>query len=418
MVDGGLAGAGERRGRWWRSPPVVGAVSVVVVAGVGLGIWSGTGRDSASSGPAGGGWHSVTLPQAAGANSSGLYGVTALPDGTAWAVGYTDTSSSQQHTAVQRWDGQRWVAVPTPRLSGDSGQLNDVSASSADDAWAVGVTAATPAAKGVPGSGYQNGSLIEHWDGTRWTPLAASEQPRLPGPLADLQAVAATGATSAWAVGWDSGKALIEHFDGARWSVSPNPAVLPGKNGSWLLDVAAVSAADVWAVGENAAAPKDSCLIEHWDGGAWKAVACPAPAEARMARLLAVTEISPEDLWAVGYYATGTGSSQIAHPLIEHFDGTGWSTVPTPATTTGSGPAPKYGDQFAAVAGRSATDVYAATPNGVLVHWDGKRWTLSSDRFPGTVYGMAARADGSIWAVGEKSGAFPTPVIAENPSSR
>nr|WP_133995145.1 hypothetical protein [Streptomyces sp. 846.5] len=308
--------------------------------------------------------------------------------------------------------------MPTPRLSGDSNELNDVAASSADDAWAVGVTVTTPEVKGVPGSGYRDTALIEHWDGMRWTALAASEQPRLPGVLADLQGVSVIGATNAWAVGWDAGKALIEHWDGARWSVSPNPGLLPGKSSSWLLDVAAVSAADVWAVGESAVAAKDSCLIEHWDGGSWGSVACPLPADARKARLLAVAEVSPEDLWAVGYFTTGAGSdTQTAHPLTEHFDGTGWSMVPSPRITAGTGPTAGFGDQLSAVAGRSATDVYAATPNGVLVHWDGKSWTPSSDRVSGIVEGMAARAGGSIWAVGQQNGEHPAQVIAENPSS-
>src|SRR5215469_9623700 len=62
----------------------------------------------------------------------------------------------------------------------------------------------------------------------------------------------------------------------ASWKVVKSPHV--GKNGSILRGVAALSAQDVWAVGERDtrdAFPKE--LIEHWDGAAWSVVASPSP---------------------------------------------------------------------------------------------------------------------------------------------
>jgi hypothetical protein len=410
MADGESVVSVGRRARWWRSRPVVGFVSLVAAAGVGLGIWSATREDAAS------GWHSVALPQAVGARDSSLNAVTVLPDGTAWAVGYVDVGSG--HTAVQRWDGHQWAAVPTPGLGGESSEFNGVSASSAEDAWAVGLTSTVPDPNGAPASGYTDSSLIEHWDGARWSALEAAARPRLSSASADLQGVAAISATSAWAVGRDGGTALIEHWDGARWSVSPNPDLNSDKSGGALFGVVAVSPADVWAVGENSVAAKDSCLIEHWDGASWRTVACPVPADEHKARLLAVTEVSPRDLWAVGYYTTGDDPlAQTAHSLVEHFDGVGWSRIPSPRVAVGSGPAGEAADELIAVAGRSADDVYAASPNGEVVHWDGKHWTLSSFRLAGMyVWGMAARAGGSVWVVGSQSGEHPAWLVnVENP---
>jgi len=391
-----------RPARWWRSRPAIGAAALVALAGVGLGVWTAT-RSSDS------GWHAVTIPQAAGAGDSGLDAVTVLPDGTAWAVGYVNIApQNTEHTAVQRWDGHQWTAVPTPALGDQANSFDGVAASSAHDAWAVGSTSTDPAAHGAPVSGYTDSSLIEHWDGTRWTALDVAARPRLSSDSADLEGAAAISSSNAWAVGRVADTALIEHWDGARWSVSPSPDLHSEKNGGVLFRVVAVSAADVWAVGENSAGGRDGCLIEHFDGTTWSVDPCPVPAGERMARLLAIAETSPKDLWAVGYYTTGSSdTSQTAHALIEHFDGATWSVVPSPRVGTGTGLEAQTSDELESVAGRSSGDVYAASPTGVVIHWDGTRWTLTSTRLPGYVNGMAALAGGDIWAVGSQSGDHP-----------
>jgi len=407
MATGESVVAVERRALWWRSRPAIVGASLVAVAGVGLGVWGVT-RSTDS------GWHAVTLRQAAGVGGSGLTAVTVLPDGTAWAVGYVDTlPQHNENTAVQRWDGHQWTAVPTPILGEQSDDFNGVAASSATDAWAVGITSTDPAAHGAPVSSYTDSSLIEHWDGTRWTSLDVAARPRLASSSAILEGVAAISSTNAWAVGRVANTALIEHWDGERWSVSPSPDLHSDKNGGLLFQVVAASATDVWAVGENSAAGRDGCLLEHFDGATWSVATCPAPAGARSARLLSVAEISPRDLWAVGYYTTGSSdTSQTSHALIEHFDGTKWSVVPSPRVAIGSGLAARASDELVAVAGRSADDVYAVSPDSVVIHWDGNHWTLTSTRLPGTVFGMGGSAGGNIWAVGSQNG--PNPVWLAN----
>ena len=49
--------------------------------------------------------------------------------------------------------------------------------------------------------------------------------------------------------------------------------------------------------------------------------------------LRGVAAVSANDIWAVGYSSDpSTGAS---HTLTEHWDGTAWSVVPSPDTTTG-----------------------------------------------------------------------------------
>jgi hypothetical protein len=48
--------------------------------------------------------------------------------------------------------------------------------------------------------------------------------------------------------------------------------------------------------------------------------------------LAGVASASPTSVWAVGGGNTGTG---ITPPLVEHYDGTAWSVIPTSLTTAG-----------------------------------------------------------------------------------
>src|SRR6516165_8662248 len=84
-----------------------------------------------------------------------------------------------------------------------------------------------------------------------------------------LNGVAATSASDAWAVGCthcftSKGKALIEHWNGAAWKQVPSP----GPAGSVLSGVAATSASNAWAVGSYTAGTSGKSLILRWNGTA------------------------------------------------------------------------------------------------------------------------------------------------------
>ena len=86
------------------------------------------------------------------------------------------------------------------------GVLHGVSATSATDAWAVGVG--------------RGGTLILHWNGTAWSRMASPS----PDRRLQLVAVTATSAANAWAVGFNTTptgqpRTLIMHWNGTRWSM-------------------------------------------------------------------------------------------------------------------------------------------------------------------------------------------------------
>jgi len=144
------------------------------------------------------------------------------------------------------------------------------------------------------------------------------------------------------------------------------------------------------------ASPKDSLLIEHWNGKAWTVTQAPAPVGG--SELSAVTAISPTNVWAVGSSVDTTGTTLTWHPLAEHYDGISWSPVvlPTPNEKAQSG--------LVAVSGSSDTDVWAVGSIGhtLIEHYDGTGWTVvPSLRAPGSkLTGVAAISPQDAWAVG------------------
>ena len=139
-------------------------------------------------------------------------------------------------------------------------QLSSVAVVSPNDVWAVGIS--------YDYSVYR--TMVMHWNGTNWRFFASPS----PGSSANfLYSVDAVSATDIWAVGDMVAlnvpvKTLVLHFNGSKWSVVPSPNVPgpnPGSSENRLTGVAAVSANDVWAVGSGS----NGALTMHWDGTAW-----------------------------------------------------------------------------------------------------------------------------------------------------
>lgn len=95
--------------------------------------------------------------------------------------------------------------------------------------------------------------LILHWNGTAWT------RAPIPTIQGDLNAVAATSPTNAWAVG----SAVILHWDGTAWNDVVAPTVTGDVTNEYS-GVAAASLASAWAVDDGG--------VFHWNGTAWQQV--------------------------------------------------------------------------------------------------------------------------------------------------
>ena len=180
-----------------------------------------------------------------------------------------------------------------------------------------------------------------------------------------------------------------------------------------LSSISAVSPTDIWAVGTTTAiqnvnkAVTRFTLAMHYNGTAWSIVKTVNTAEPT--GLSGVTAISANNAWAVGNGFNNvhdTSASVANKAVIEHWNGTAWSIVASPAGLISV-------DRISAA---SATDIWASaeapqqTVGGVPVpvartlHWNGTAWSAlpgptGSD--PNTaVTGLSALPSGEAWAAG------------------
>lgn len=210
-----------------------------------------------------------------------------------------------------------WVVYPSPN-SGQTNLLSGITAVSALDAWAVGYAYDSSAQQLI---------ITQHWDGKNWNTVPSPN----PGTAEicgdafyagdELTGVDAISSNDVWAVGSLCGpgtaKTLSMHWNGNGWTVVPSPNKSPIDD-SELSSVSALSKNDIWAVGDYQVAFQYEwdTLIEHWDGTAWTIVPSPNPIGSQVTYLTGVSAVSSSDVWAVGYSHNG------AKPLIEHWDGT------------------------------------------------------------------------------------------------
>ncbi len=223
--------------------------------------------------------------------------------------GWAVGASVGSGVGIARWDGRRWMAVPGADLGKRRAGLEDAAAAGKDDVWAVGSVSIAAAKAGV---------LVEHWDGVRWTVVPTPDVGQ-----SHLQAVAAISRANVWAVGNQVDNTLIEHWDGERWEVIPNPAAPMGA----LEDIVAVSARDIWAVGDHGRPwpARQRPLIEHWDGTKWRVVSSPVRG---VGSFHSVDVISPGDVWVSG--GLGGNRDLQDRATLVHRKGTKWQAVQPP----------------------------------------------------------------------------------------
>jgi hypothetical protein len=319
-----------------------------------------------------------------------LFDVAVLSASDAWAVGeYLVDGGGAVRTLIQHFDGTAWTTVPSPnRLTGTGrnqiNSLRGVTAIAGDDVWAVGYAGSYDAT-------YQ--TLTMHWNGQAWS-IVDSPNYTFPGAYNALHDVAAAGSNDVWAVGGSpfggvSARGLLLHFDGVSWSLRPGPPNVEFWASSTRSGVVAVSASDVWAVGDYDA--------WHFDGTAWTVPAAGA-------QFAADVHAGPGAVWAVGSFIADPYSGGVRYPIGYRFTGTEWQQQHAAALKPGA---------FNGVAVRAAADVIAVGYSGVSAYalrWDGTEWQRlaagNANPSPSSTLAIAnvllgvAHAGTSMWAVG------------------
>jgi hypothetical protein len=348
-------------------------------------------------------WSQVPTPRV-GMSNWQFHGVAALSTNDVWAVGgYVDLDKIGR-TLTEHWDGTQWSVVSSPPVGSNSSYLNGVTATTANEMWAVGNLCIDPNCTGLQ-------TLILHWSGSTWSVVPS---PSPGSSTSSLDAVAASPASDLWTVGsYTSGSThtLVERNSGACSTPTftstatatptyfPTPGCIPGWEvvpsigalGGELLGVTALSADDVWAVGDI----NGRSLTLHWNGGYWARV--PSP-NVYADSLKQVSAISANDVWAVGYTENFTGTFRT---VTEHWDGTQWNIVPSPNIGT-------INNTLNGVVAISTNDVWAVgnvETQKLILHWDGTQWSIVSSPNPPNasttfLFSVAGSAANDVWTVG------------------
>jgi hypothetical protein len=222
--------------------------------------------------------------------------------------------------------------------------------------------------------------VADQWNGTGWNTFTPPNR----GAFSRLSAVAAISPTNLWAVGSD-GHTLIEHFDGTAWTIIPSPDPT-GVSSDSLSTVAATSATDIWAAGFSLTGAVGHTLIEHWDGTAWSIVPSPNVGSI-FSGLGGLTALSASSAWAVGSWTHSAGQNET---LVERWDGTSWSVVSSPNVAGVS-----QSNYLSGVAAPSPNNIWAVggSVNATLVeHWDGTTWSIVPSRDQGSPSDLSALA--------------------------
>jgi len=304
-------------------------------------------------------WTEVASPYPASPNNpnSALWAVTLVPGAIAsnvWAVGSTGGAA-----LAAQWNGNGWNLFAPPGMSGGN-VLKGVVAISPNDIWAVGYGSHVGASI--------TRTVIDHYDGVSWSSVSSPDPSTTSSD--ELLSVSAASATDIWAVGdsivGTTHRTLVEHWDGTKWSIVASPNVGPSNN--TLNAVGSLSTSNAWAVGTwTDSADRTETLTQRWDGTSWTVVQSPTIDAGNVDNdLQSLVAISPDNIWAAGVISqqkTIIFHPIFTSPLVEHWDGQGWSVVPSP---DGLPPIPhNYGDttfpsEFHAITATSSSNVWAA----------------------------------------------------------
>ncbi len=277
-------------------------------------------------------WTITPTPNPAQPYTDQLKKVTAIASNNVWAIGGHGDAYSL------RWDGSQWSEVEMPPIVnrgsvGVSNNLEDLASTSSSDIWAVG------SMDSLEGGFW---TLTMHWNGTEWIQVPSPNKATPSGSFYTqaLNSVVALAPNDVWAAGYylvgDDQHTLIQHWDGAKWSIIPSP---DGPTGDGLLSgIAASGPNDIWAVGEYdkpSFTVMGKALTMRWDGTSWSVFVPPNPSPWGVNPLNHVVSLAPNDAYAVGQWET---SAQGLSTFVVHWDGAAWTQVSSenmPGFTTG-----------------------------------------------------------------------------------
>jgi hypothetical protein len=169
---------------------------------------------------------------------------------------------------------------------------------------------------------------------------------------------------------------LIESWNGKSWKVSPSPipgdGVQDGAGDDALYGVSCISTSSCVAVGQYYEATLTSglleTLVESWNGTTWSII--PSPSPGTVNNLDGVSCVSSTSCKAVGAFITVNGTE--GGTLIESWNGTNWSITPSPSEGDGDS---LIG--VSCVSSKSCETDGWYTGGTLVESWNGTNWTIT-----------------------------------------
>ena len=208
-----------------------------------------------------------------------------------------------------------------------------------------------------------------------------------------------------------------------RWEIQPSPDPGGESRDSRLFAVSALAPDDVWAAGYfETDAFRPLYLVEHWNGTAWTVVPTPIVGDEDNF-LYGITALSTDDVWAVGFIMVKQYSEAVT--LAMHWDGLQWTVIPTP--NGGS-----VHDDLVAISGNGSNDVWAAgssfrgstySYHTLVEHWNGAEWSIVPSASigggggggGGTYLSAITSSPSAMWSAGYTA-TNPLHTLVERPS--
>jgi len=287
----------------------------------------------------GSGWSIVPSPNASQSLNDVLNGVSCGTAHVCVAVGW-DSNSSLVYPLSEEDTGSGWSVMPNVSPTGTDTYLNSVACTTAPDlniggpAWEC-VTVGDYYANSAYSPLMEYAMIYPQWTGV-WEPVGSTTNSGIAG---DLLGVTCVSDLDCWAVGTDNTETgevphtLVEQYAGpdAALSVVPSPYTSTTQ-ANQLVSVACVSDTDCWAVGGAATGSGGDLqsLVEQYNGSSWSIVGSPDTSSSQPNELEGLACPSATDCQAVGVYENGS----VYQTLSEQYNGSAWSIVPSPDVTS------------------------------------------------------------------------------------
>jgi putative hemolysin len=325
-------------------------------------------------------WSLLPSPDPGGnAGNNSLNGVSCIDAHFCVAVGKYTPRSKEGRTLVEDWDGKTWSYVSSPNPGSGANGLNGTSCTGTAFCMAAGYRS----------NGSTDKTLVMSWHGigTKWT-LSASPDPSPTNNY--LNAISCTDPGFCVAVGYYSAgsveKTLALTFDGTDWSVTPSGDEGSGDNNTRAVNCPKPRIKEF--VGSFLEAPPahnsgsrnlpeppaNQTLIESFTGTQWVVTTSPNKSDGDN-DLNSVSCVTTSFCVAVGTYRKSETGETLT--LIESWDGSSWSIVPSPNKGTS-------GDNLTGVSCVSTQFCIAVGAIGtfesrtLIESWDGSKWSIAS----------------------------------------